>query len=87
MGEAFWPFFQLALFVAALVALGVWVWRLVHTRSVTALVCPRCGGRTAFGPSRPDIICRHCREPLRRGGKLEPGVVTETFHPVGRRDQ
>lgn len=86
MGPAFWPFFKLALFLAALATLVVWMYRFITTRSVTALVCPHCGGRTALGPSRPDIHCRHCREPLRRGGKLEAGVITEDFRPVRPRN-
>ena len=86
MGSALWPLLELALFLVVMVAFGVWLWRFVTTRTVTALVCPACGGRTALGPSRPDINCRHCRRPLRRGGRLEPGVVTEEFRPVDPRD-
>lgn len=78
---------ELALFVAALALVFAWVWRLAHSRTVTALVCPACGGRTALTPSRPDIDCRHCRAPLRRGGRLEDGVGTETFHPLGPGDR
>ena len=80
-------FLELALFLAALVLGLAWLWRLAHSRTVTALVCPNCGGRTALTPSRPDINCRHCRAPLRRGGRLQDGVGTETFHPLGTGDR
>jgi len=80
-----WVFLRLALFLVALVALGVWIWRLIRTRTITALVCPRCQGRTALSPSRPDIYCRYCREPLRRGGAIAAGVATEAFRPAGER--